>query len=84
MRVCGVIGVAVFEGGKVKDEMLLNHGYQAMLELTIREAGVELEARERKSLIALESGEDALYMHEILSVSEDSMTARRFLRWEQN
>jgi hypothetical protein len=31
LRVRGIVGVAIFEGGKVEDEMVLDHSHQAMV-----------------------------------------------------
>ena len=51
--ICFVICDTVIVGCVVEDEVLLNHGGEAMVQLTVRKTGVEFQARKVQTVISL-------------------------------
>jgi hypothetical protein len=55
-----IVGNAVVEGGVVVDKVVLDHSREAMMHLTVGQAGMEPQSRESQSFVSLQSGKDAL------------------------
>lgn len=60
MRISFVVGIAVIEGSEVVDQVVLDHGGEAMVQLAICQASIEFQSRKSQSLVTLKDGKDAL------------------------